>query len=197
MSAVFSGACDFIAGAALPEQVPPVTLPEIAFAGRSNVGKSSLINALTGRKKLARTSRTPGRTQQLNFFSIGGTFVLVDMPGYGYAQVSKGQKEAWENLIHDYLRRRETLRCVFVLVDARHGLKDSDRDFMTLLYESAMPYRLALTKADKAEVDRHVLGEIKAALKQHTAAYPEPLVTSAHDGAGIEELREIVLTAVR
>lgn len=188
---------DFVAGVATLDQLPEADLPEVAFAGRSNVGKSSLINALTGRKALARTSHTPGRTQQLNFFSIGGLFYLVDMPGYGYAQVSKAKKQEWEGLIRTYLRGRPTLRCVFVLVDSRHGLKESDRALMTMLDETAVPYRLVLTKADKtksAERDA-VVHDVTAELKKHTAAWPEPFLTSAHEGHGMAALRDIV-TAV-
>jgi GTP-binding protein len=191
---LFQGPCDFVAGVATLDAMPDATLPEIAFAGRSNVGKSSLINALTGRKALARTSNTPGRTQQLNFFDIAGRFLLVDMPGYGYAEVSKQQKQEWEDLIRNYLRGRPTLRCAFVLVDSRHGLKDSDRDLMKMLDESAVPYRIILTKADKAATDeKHaVLRDITQELKSYHAAFPEPFLTSSHDREGIAGLQEII-----
>jgi GTP-binding protein len=189
-----SSEINFVAGVATLDQLPSATLPEVAFAGRSNVGKSSLINALTGRKALARTSNTPGRTQQLNFFDIGGRFHLVDMPGYGYAQVSRQKKAGWEKLIRSYLRGRTSLRCAFVLIDARHGLKESDEELMTLLDETAVPYRVILTKIDKA---RDVLAERQAelatALKKHPAAWPEPYISSATDKEGVAALQEIIL----
>lgn len=192
---IFAGNCDFIGAVNNLDGLPPATLPEIAFAGRSNVGKSSLINALTGRKTLARTSDTPGRTQQLNFFDLSGHFFLVDMPGYGYAKVSKAQKKQWNYLIRDYLRGRQTLRNVLLLIDSRHGLKDSDDDIMDMMDECAVPYRIVMTKADKsktAEFD-DILGGVTAALKKHAAAFPDPILTSAHEGIGIPELRALVL----
>lgn len=194
---IFSRSCDFIAGVAELSALPDATLPEIAFAGRSNVGKSSLINALTGRKSLARTSRTPGRTQQLNFFDVSGRFILVDMPGYGYASVSKTQKEAWQVLIRDYLRGRPSLRCVFVLVDSRHGVKDSDREMMKLLDECAAPYRIVLTKADEIKQSErdHAARAAAAIIKQHAAGHPQPVFTSAHGKEGLDELRDIILKA--
>jgi GTP-binding protein len=189
---LFAGAVDFMRGVSGLQHLPDQDLPEIAFAGRSNVGKSSLINALTGRKALARTSHTPGRTQELNFFNVGGRFYLVDMPGYGYAKVSKSQKDSWNQLIRSYLRGRATLRCVFVLIDSRHGIKDSDAEIMTLLDESAVPYRIILTKSD--EVKREKLAETKAQcaerLKAHMAAAGIIMATSSHGGAGLPELRE-------
>lgn len=192
----FAGPCDFIAAVNDLNGLPPATLPEIAFAGRSNVGKSSLINALTGRKTLARTSDTPGRTQQLNFFDLNGHLFLVDMPGYGYAKVSKTQKKQWDSLIRGYLRGRPTLRCVLLLIDSRHGFKDSDEDIMCMMDECAVSYRIILTKADKGQSEEMeaVLDNIKVALKKHPAAYPEPVLTSAKDGIGIAELRALVLS---
>ncbi len=155
-SALFAGPCDFTAGAATIEQMPESTLPEVAFAGRSNVGKSSLINALTGRKTLARTSRTPGRTQQLNFFNIGGRFHLVDMPGYGYAQViARHQNGGRISRSRDYLARTLQLRCVYILIDSRHGLKHSDHELMDMLDEAAVPCRIVFTKADKTDEDEY------------------------------------------
>ncbi len=192
---VFAGNCDFIGAVNNLEGLPPATIPEIAFAGRSNVGKSSLINALTGRKTLARTSDTPGRTQQLNFFDLGGHFFLVDMPGYGYAKVSKVRKRQWNHLIRDYLRGRQTLRNVLLLIDSRHGLKDSDEAIMEMMDECAVSYRIILTKADKsksAEFD-DILGNINTTLRKHPAAFPETVLTSAHEGIGIPELRALVL----
>ena len=184
----------FLRGISDLAQLPPAGPPEIAFAGRSNVGKSSLINALTGRKALARTSHTPGRTQQLNFFDIGGRYTLVDMPGYGYAQVSKAERAEWDSLIRDYLRGRVTLRCAFLLVDARHGLKDSDREMLSMLAESAVPCRLVLTKSDKvkAAARMKLIDATAAELKTYTAAWPEPLLTSSHEKENIEALRDAV-----
>ena len=165
-STPFNGECDFVAAAASLDRIPPESLPEIAFAGRSNVGKSSLINALTGRKALARTSHTPGRTQQLNFFTIQEQFLLVDMPGYGYAKVSKTTRKSWDDLIKQYLRGRVSLKCVFLLIDSRHGLKESDREMMKMLDETAVAYRIILTKADKLKTrfcELHKSGSGKAA----------------------------------
>ena len=190
----FAGPCDFFAAINNLDQLPPATLPEIAFAGRSNVGKSSLINALTGRKTLARTSDTPGRTQQLNFFDLGGHLFLIDMPGYGYAKVSKARKKEWNFLIRDYLRGRQTLRCVLLLIDSRHGFKDSDEDIMRMLDECAVSYRIVLTKADKSKAaETSVMqADIEEVLKRHPAAFPQPILTSSHEGSGIAELRALV-----
>ncbi len=196
---IFAGNCDFIGAVNHLDGLPPATLPEIAFAGRSNVGKSSLINALTGRKTLARTSDTPGRTQQLNFFDLGGHFFLVDMPGYGYAKVSKAQKKQWSYLIRDYLRGRQTLRNVLLLIDSRHGLKDSDEEIMDMMDECAVNYRIVLTKADKSDTEefQDIYGNVADALKKHAAAFPDPILTSAHEGAGIPELRALVYSVAK
>ncbi|MCB1720549.1 MAG: YihA family ribosome biogenesis GTP-binding protein [Rhodospirillales bacterium] len=192
----FAGPCDFMLGVAALKQLPPATLPEIAFAGRSNVGKSSLVNALTGRKTLAKTSNTPGRTQQLNYFNLGGRLYMVDMPGYGYAKVSKTQRDAWTQLVFDYLRGRPTLQCVFILIDTRHGLKDSDITLMEMLDETAVQYRIVLTKTDKVKSQElaKISEKITATLKKHAAAFPQVLPTSANKGVGLPEFR-VVLNA--
>jgi GTP-binding protein len=188
---LFAKECTFMLGCVTLEQLPAPTLPEIAFAGRSNVGKSSLINALTGRKALARTSNTPGRTREINFFEFRDRLRLVDMPGYGFAKVPKAVVEGWTQLIHDYLRGRAVLRRLCLLVDGRHGLKPNDDQLMTLLDKAAVNYRVVLTKADKphsAEI-RRIYDDVVLALKKHPAAVPEPMITSAEKGLGIAELR--------
>lgn len=191
---LFAGPCDFVLGVAGLEQLPDADRNEVAFAGRSNVGKSSLINALTGRNTLARTSNTPGRTSELNFFDLGGILYLVDMPGYGYAKVSKTTREKWNRLIKSYLRGRPNLRMVFILVDGRHGLKDSDEQLMTMLDEAAVSYRIILTKCDKSKKSdmEKILEDLKASLKKHVAAYPEFLQTSALKNKGIKEFRTVI-----
>jgi GTP-binding protein len=191
---LFAGPCDFVAGSETLDRIPDCTLPEFGFVGRSNVGKSSLVNALTSRKTLARVSHTPGRTQQLNFFNLGDKLLLVDMPGYGFAKVAKGQSNAWNKLIRTYLRGRPTLRCVFVLVDARHGLKESDLDVMKLLDEAAVSYRIVLTKSDEVKIGElaQVVEATQATLAKHAAAYPLVQPTSSQNGQGIPELRAAV-----
>jgi GTP-binding protein len=188
---LFARSCTFVGSAAAADQLPAPELPEVAFAGRSNVGKSSLVNALTGRKTLARTSNTPGRTRLLNVFQLAGRLGLVDLPGYGYARASKSEIKQWTGLTRAYLRGRANLRRVCLLIDARHGIKASDEAVMTLLDEAAVSYQVVLTKADKASAD--ALAGIRAAtagrLAKRPAAHPEVLVTSARSGNGIDELR--------
>lgn len=191
---IFAGPCDFMWGSDDLSNLPPPDFAEIAFAGRSNVGKSSLVNALTGRKTLAKVSDTPGRTQQLNFFNLGGRVYLVDMPGYGYAKVSKQMRDRWDDLIFNYLRGRPNLRAVFIMIDSRHGLKETDVHLMSLLDKAAVPYRIILTKADKGGKDvEKIANAIGQTLQKHPAAYPAVHVTSAHAGLGLEALRAAVI----
>jgi len=191
---LFSAECRFVAGATDPSILPPVGLPEVAFAGRSNVGKSSLINALTGRKTLARTSNTPGRTQQINFFSLADRLLLVDMPGYGYAKASRKEVKEWQGLATLYLKGRPSLRRVLLLIDARQGLKESDEQVMRQLDESAQSYQLVLTKTDKLKpAALAALRErIAAQAARHPAAHPDLVATSAVTGEGISILRALL-----
>ena len=198
----------FIRGVPAMKFLPPEGPPEIAFAGRSNVGKSSLINALVGHKGLARTSNTPGRTQELNYFvpdGFSGTeddlppMALVDMPGYGYAEAPKEQVDAWTKLVFDYLRGRSTLKRVYVLIDSRHGVKKNDDEVFSLLDKAAVSYQIVLTKTDKikeAGVPR-LISETLQKISKHPAAYPEVLATSSEKGRGLEELRSAIITAIK
>lgn len=198
----------FIRGVPAMKFLPPEGPPEIAFAGRSNVGKSSLINALIGQKGLARTSNTPGRTQELNYFVPDGysgqgddlpPAALIDMPGYGYAKAPKEQVDQWTRLVFDYLRGRSTLKRVYVLIDARHGVKANDEEVFSLLDKAAVSYQLVLTKTDKikaAGVPR-LIEETLTKIRKRPAAYPAVLATSSEKGEGLEELREAIVTAIR
>jgi GTP-binding protein len=191
---LFAQECTFVAGADKMEILPPPTLPEIAFAGRSNVGKSSLINALLNRKSLARISHTPGRTQQLNFFLLGKQFYIVDMPGYGYAAVSKAKIKIWSQLIRNYLKGRVPLKRIFLLIDSRHGFKVTDEAVMEELDRAAVSYQIVLTKADKStpsEVEA-LMTMITDKLKKHPAAFPVPLLTSSQTKEGLSSLRETI-----
>ena len=188
---LFARECRFVAGAAEPSALPPEGLPEIAFIGRSNVGKSSLVNALTGRRMLARTSNTPGRTRQINFFDLGGRLMLVDLPGYGYAEASKSAVKAWTRTVQHYLRTRASLRRVCLLIDSRHGLKEPDRPVLQLCDSAGLSYQVVLTKTDKLGPAAlpGILETLAAELARHSAAHPEIHLTSAEKGRGIAELR--------
>lgn len=193
---LFAGPVDFLKGVVAMDGLPPADRPEICFAGRSNVGKSSLINALTGRRSLARASNTPGRTQEINYFSAGAGHYLVDLPGYGFAEAPVAVVEKWQRLLRAYLAGRQTLRRAFVLIDMRHGVKPVDEEIMALLDRSAVTFEVVLTKADKireAEHDR-ILAQVRAALQKHPAAYPEIVLSSAEKGTGVETLRSLIAT---
>jgi len=188
---LFAGPCDFVWGATSADNFPLEKLNEVAFVGRSNAGKSSLVNALTGRKSLARVSQTPGATRQINFFDLGGKLMLVDLPGYGFAKRSKTEADSWQEMIFAYLRRRARLRRVLLLIDARRGVMDSDRQVMALLDQAAVSYGLVLTKADelKASARDSARTAVSQEAKKHTAALAEIQLTSALKGDGIPELR--------
>ncbi|MFC3084789.1 ribosome biogenesis GTP-binding protein YihA/YsxC [Tabrizicola soli] len=193
---LFAGPVTFVKGVVAMAGLPPADRVEVCFAGRSNVGKSSLINALTGRKTLARASNTPGRTQEINYFALGESRYLVDLPGYGYAEAPVAVVAKWQALLKQYLAGRQTLRRAFVLVDSRHGIKAVDAEILKLLDRSAVTFQAVLTKVDKINrAEREaVIEQVKGALAKHPAAYPEIVVTSSEKGEGIETLRAIIAT---
>jgi GTP-binding protein len=188
---LFAGPCDFVWGATSAENLPPQNLNEVAFVGRSNAGKSSLVNALTGRKSLARVSQTPGATRQINFFNLAGRLMLVDLPGYGFAKRSRTEAESWQEMIFSYLRGRSRLRRVALLIDARRGILESDSQVMELLDRAAVSYALVLTKADELKTGEQprALETVAAQAAKHTAALAQVQLTSALTGIGIPELR--------
>jgi GTP-binding protein len=195
---LFAGPVDFVKGVVAMSGLPAADRLEVCFAGRSNVGKSSLINALTGRKSLARASNTPGRTQEINYFALGDTRYLVDLPGYGYAEAPVAVVAKWQALLRSYLAGRQTLRRAFVLIDTRHGVKDVDEEILALMDRSALAFQVVMTKADKVSTamrDANI-EQVRGALAKHPAAFPEIVVTSSEKGDGIETLRAIIATLV-
>jgi GTP-binding protein len=193
---LFAGPVDFVKGVVAMSGMPPADRIEVCFAGRSNVGKSSLINALTGRKSLARASNTPGRTQEINYFALGDARYMVDLPGYGYAEAPVAIVAKWQALLKSYLSGRQTLRRAFVLIDSRHGVKAVDQEIMDLLDRSAVTFQAVMTKADKiskAELEKNI-DQTRQALSKHPAAFPEIIVTSSEKGLGIETLRATIAT---
>ena len=197
---LFSGPITFLKSAPALQHLPAPSAPEIAFAGRSNVGKSSLLNALTNRNGLARTSVTPGRTQELNYFDVGEPLIfrLVDMPGYGFAKAPKDVVKKWRFLINDYLRGRAVLKRTLVLIDSRHGIKDVDRDVLEMLDTAAVSYRIVLTKADKIKATEleAVQAATEAEARKHPAAFPDVIITSSEKRMGIDDLRGFVMDSI-
>ncbi|PPB80418.1 GTP-binding protein [Albidovulum inexpectatum] len=191
---LFAGPVEFLKGVVAMDGLPPADRVEVCFAGRSNVGKSSLINALTGRKSLARASNTPGRTQEINYFTAGDSHYIVDLPGYGYAEAPPAVVARWQALLRAYLAGRQTLRRAFVLIDMRHGIKKADEEILSLLDKSAVTFQIVMTKADKVKAadQARILEQVRVALQKHPAAYPEIVVTSSEKGIGIPTLRAII-----
>jgi len=195
---LFAGETEFLKGVVAMAGLPPADRIETCFAGRSNVGKSSLINALTGRKGLARASNTPGRTQEINFFTVGPSHYLVDLPGYGYANAPVAIVARWQKLLKQYLSGRQTLRRAFVLIDSRHGVKPVDEEIMSLMDSSALTFQVVMTKVDKIKVSERdaVLDQVRSALVKHPAAFPEIILTSSEKGEGIATLRATIAALV-
>ena len=195
---LFAGSCDFVLGVAKLEQLPLTEMPEVAFAGRSNVGKSSLINAITGKKGLAKTSNTPGRTQQLNYFNLGGKIHLVDLPGYGYAEAPESTVKQWQKVIFAYLQGRVNLKRVFLLIDSRHGFKKVDREVMEMLDKAAVTYQIVLTKTDKisSAALTKLIAEIETEIAKHAAAYTKVLSTSSEKKQGLDQLRAEIVSLI-
>ena len=191
---LFKKPCNFVLGAVEVSGLPPFDILEIAFAGRSNVGKSSLLNAITSRRNLARASKTPGRTREINFFSLDDKVMIADLPGYGYAKADKKSVEGWNKLVKDYLIGRPNLRQVFLLIDSRHGLKNNDKEIMSILDDSAVSYQLVLTKLDKQKKEglERVLEEIRLSSKNHPAMHPEVVFTSSAEKLGLNNLKNII-----
>jgi GTP-binding protein len=195
---LFASGTDFVKGVVAMSGLPPADRLEVCFAGRSNVGKSSLINAVTGRKALARASNTPGRTQEINFFTAGDSHYLVDLPGYGYANAPVKVVEKWQHLLKQYLSGRQSLRRAFVLIDMRHGVKPVDEEILSLLDSAAVPFQCVMTKTDKIkDITREkTLAQVRQTLSKHPAAFPEIVLTSSEKGTGIATLRAIIATLV-
>ena len=191
---LFTQKCDFMISAASYEQLPETNLPEIAFAGRSNVGKSSLLNRLTGHKNIARTSNTPGRTQQINFFNLGEKLILTDLPGYGYAKAQRSVVDKWTLLVNSYIKGRAQLRRVCLLIDSRHGIKSTDLEAMALMDSAAIVYQVIFTKCDKVKVEeqRKLIEKTGKAIAKNIAAHPKVLITSSVKGYGLDELRAVI-----
>ncbi|MGR3503007.1 ribosome biogenesis GTP-binding protein YihA/YsxC [Pseudaestuariivita sp.] len=195
---LFAQGADFLKGVVAMSGLPPADRLEVCFAGRSNVGKSTLINAVTGRKALARASNTPGRTQEINFFTLSDSHYLVDLPGYGFAKAPVDVVAKWQRLLKSYLQGRQTLRRAFVLIDARHGIKAVDEEIMALLDSAAVPFQTVLTKADKIKDAEHdkLLTQVRGKLAKHPAAFPELILTSSNKGTGIDTLRATIATLI-
>lgn len=193
---LFAGQTEFLKGVVAMDGLPPADRLEVCFAGRSNVGKSTLINAVTGRKALARASNTPGRTQEINYFTLGDSHYLVDLPGYGFANAPVAVVAKWQKLLKAYLAGRQTLRRAFVLIDSRHGIKKVDEEILSLLDTSAVTFQVVMTKADKLKAAERekILSQVRAVLAKHPAAFPEIVVTSSEKGDGIDVLRAIIAT---